>query len=172
MWQCIVCYQDAFKAGKHFVQKYSDDTDTLDNLQPSQRVEGELFSRKKVVNDERNKKSKTLQDADNCPLMAPDGQSDKKTVDSLAQSFAAMSSSIDEDTGTKAGKKLEKEELGKDILDSLSDSKFKMLTFKVQSSDEQSPVVKREIEDYQIRKGKHHCFSFVGLMNILLFVFV
>ncbi|XP_034244711.1 protein ABHD18 isoform X2 [Thrips palmi] len=157
---------DAFKAGKHFVQKYSDDTNDLTNLQPSPRIEGELFSPKKFVNNQDSNKSDP-QEADKCPLMDQDDLSAEKTVDALAQSFAAMSSSIDEETDSKSGKEIRKEELGKDILDSLSDSKFKMLTFKVKTSDEQSPEVKRELEDYQLRKviGRKLPFSILGLKS-------
>lgn len=143
---------DAFKAGQHFVQKYSADTDNLKNLQTSEKTDDELFSSKRLVNEGDHSNMKAQQDPDKCPLMDQNDVSSKKTVDALAQSFAAMSSNIVEEYETKSGKEIKKEELGKDILDSLSESKLKLLTFKVKSSDDQSAEVKREIEDYQLRK--------------------
>lgn len=143
---------DAFKAGQHFVQKYSADTDNLKNLQTSEKTDDELFSSKRLVNEGDPSNMKAQQDPDKCPLMDQNDVSSKKTVDALAQSFAAMSSNIVEEYETKSGKEIKKEELGKDILDSLSESKLKLLTFKVKSSDDQSAEVKREIEDYQLRK--------------------
>lgn len=98
---------------------------------------------------------KTSQGPDACPLMAHEEHGPKgESVETLAKSFAVMSSSIEKNPEKKkSDSKKQKEELGKDILDSLADSKLKMLTFKVKSSEEQPPGVKREIEDYQLRKG-------------------
>lgn len=110
-----------------------------------------------IMKEKTTRDLDSSQDAERCPLMADGEDVSKKSVDALARSFAVMSNALEEEgQGSKSKPDKTKEQLGKDILESLADSKLKMLTFKVKSSPQQPSDVKREIEDYQLRKGNLH----------------
>ncbi|KAJ1521080.1 hypothetical protein ONE63_002786 [Megalurothrips usitatus] len=144
---------DAFEAGKHFIKKYSDKIDNLKNLQDEVVGNQDNAENISLPNDKQDIKLDSNQDSESCPLMADDTQASKRSVDALARSFAAMSSNISEPPDNNQSESEKKKEvIGKGILESIADSKLKMLTFKVKSSEDQPPDVKREIEDYQLRK--------------------
>ncbi|XP_026274817.1 protein ABHD18 isoform X2 [Frankliniella occidentalis] len=158
---------DAFKAGQHFIKKYSDKIDNLQNLQPDQQHEKEKSdSNLKSSNGIPASEVLSSKDPGSCPLMAEGDEKKHDSVDLLAKSFAAMSNTIETDTEReKTDAEKEKERLGKDILDSLADSKLQMLTYKVKSSSDQPADVKREVQDYQLRKvvGRKLPFSLLGI---------
>ena len=107
--------------------------DTFQNMQSAHILEDKDSDNDPKPSDTKFKVEKTSEGPDACPLMAEEEHgSQSKSVDALAKSLAAMSNSLENKPDKqKSETNKKKEELGKDILDSLAESKLKMLTFKV-----------------------------------------